>query len=115
LILEMSSISNSSGNNYQGFNPVGRKIRSLETLVENLRKEVDELKKRSSSVNVVAGPPGPAGPAGPAGATGPVGPAGPAGAAGAAGPKGDTGPAGAAGPMTYIAMPNNVSLPANST
>ena len=105
----MSSISNSSGNNYQGFNPVGRKIRSLETLVENLRKEVDELKKRSSSVNVVAGPPGPAGPAGPAGATGPVGPAGPAGPAGAAGPKGDT------GPMTYIAMPNNVSLPANST
>ena len=105
----MSSISNSSGNNYQGFNPVGRKIRSLETIVETLRKEIDELKKRTSSVNVVAGPPGPAGPAGATGAMGP------AGATGATGPVGPVGPAGPAGPMTYIAMPNNVSLPTNST
>ena len=105
----MSSISNSSGNNYQGFNPVGRKIRSLETIVETLQKEIDELKKRTSSVNVVAGPPGPAGPAGPTGATGATGATGPV------GPVGPVGPAGPAGPMTYIAMPNGASLPTNST
>jgi hypothetical protein len=95
----MSSISSASGNNYLGFNPVGRKIRTLETLIESLRKEVDDLKKNGSAVNAVSGPPGPAGPKGEKGETGPAGPAGP------------VGPVGPAGPMTYIAMPNGASLP----
>ena len=108
----MSSISSSSGNNYQGFNPVGRKIRALESIVETLRKELDELKNKSSSVNVVAGPPGPAGPMGPAG------PAGATGATGATGPQGEAGPAGPqgpAGPMTYIAMPAGTSTSTTKT
>ena len=96
----MSSVSSSSGNNYQGFNPVGRKIRTLETLVEGLRKELDELKNKGSSASVVAGPPGPAGP---------IGPAGPQGEKGEPGPAGPVGPA---GPMTYIAMPANAPTPA---
>jgi hypothetical protein len=98
----MSSISSASGNNYLGFNPVGRKIRTLETLIESLRKEVDDLKKNGSAVNAVSGPPGPAGPAGPKGEKGETGPA---------GPVGPVGPVGPAGPMTYIAMPNGASLP----
>lgn len=101
----MSSISSASGNNYLGFNPVGRKIRTLETLIESLRKEVDDLKKNGSAVNAVSGPPGPAGPAGPAGPKGEKGETGPA------GPVGPVGPVGPAGPMTYIAMPNGASLP----
>ena len=95
----MSSISSASGNNYLGFNPLGRKIRTLETLIETLRKEVDDLKKNGSSVNAVSGPPGPQGPAGPQGPKGEQGEAGPA------------GPVGPAGPMTYIAMPAGASLP----
>ncbi len=90
-----------SGLNYLGGNPLGRKVRTLETEVEELKKAIAELKATGggSGGAGVQGPPGPAGPAGPAG---PQGPPGPAGAAGPAGPKGDTGPA---GPMTYIAMP----------
>ena len=92
----MSSISSASGNNYQGFNPVGRKIRALEANVATLQKELDLLKKTNgSSSTAVAGLPGPAGPKGDDGSAGP------------AGPKGDAGPAGPAGPMTYIAMPQN--------
>ena len=101
----MSSISSASGNNYQGFNPVGRKIRALEANVATLQKELDLLKKTNgSSSTAVAGLPGPAGPKGDDGSAGP---AGPKGDAGPAGPKGDAGPAGPAGPMTYIAMPQN--------
>ena len=86
----MSSISSASGNNYQGFNPIGRKIRALEASVATLQKELIDLKKNGAgSSTVVAGPPGPAGPKGDQGV---------------AGPKGETGPA---GPMTYIAMPQN--------
>jgi hypothetical protein len=105
MFLEMSSISSASGNNYQGFNPLGRKIRGLEVIVETLRKELDELKNKSSSTNVVAGPPGPVGPAGPAG---------PAGPQGEVGPAGPAGPVGPVGPMTYIAMPPNVPLTAST-
>ena len=87
----MSSVSSASGNNYLGSNPLGRKVRALESAVETLRKELDQIKNNGVTSNgVVAGPPGPAGP---------VGPAGPAGPAGPQGPKGDV------GPMTYIAMP----------
>uniref|UniRef100_A0A6C0D6I3 Uncharacterized protein n=1 Tax=viral metagenome TaxID=1070528 RepID=A0A6C0D6I3_9ZZZZ len=97
----MSSVSGASGNNYLGSNPLGRKVRALETTVETLRKELELIKNSGVSSNsVVAGPPGPAGPAGP---SGPVGPAGPA------GPVGPVGPAGPAGPMTYIAMPQGVT------
>ncbi len=83
-----------SGLNYQGSNPIGRKVRALEADVAELKKLVAEL-KAGGGVAAAAG----AGVAGPPGPPGPVGPAGPA------GPKGDTGPAGPAGPMTYIAMP----------
>lgn len=103
----MSSVSSASGNNYQGFNPVGRKIRALETIVETLRKELDELKKSPSQS--VSGQPGPAGPAGPPGPTGPAGPAGPKGEQGEVGPAGPQGPKGEQGPLTYIAMPQNVA------
>ena len=97
----MSSVSSSSGNNYLGSNPLGRKFRTLEATVSTLQKELSELKKNgvSSSTNPVAGPQGPPGPAGPAGPKGDAGPAGP------------SGPAGPAGPMTYIAMPQG-ALPA---
>lgn len=85
----MSSVLNLSGLNYsRGQNPLGRKIRELETEVANLRKELNELKVRgvgtSSTPQVIQGPPGPVGPMGPQGPPGPTGPA---------------------GPMAYIAMP----------
>jgi hypothetical protein len=100
----MSSVSSSSGNNYLGSNPLGRKVRTLETTVETLRKELDQLKKNGVSTNnVVAGPPGPAGPQGPQGIQGEP---------GVQGPKGDTGPA---GPMTYIAIPQGVTPTVTST
>jgi hypothetical protein len=97
----MSSLFNGSGNNYQSGNPLGRKIRTLETSVETLRKELNELKAKglgytAAAVAPVAGPPGPPGPRGEKGEKG---------------EKGDMGPAGPAGPMTYIAMPPNVPLP----
>ena len=102
----MSSVSSASGNNYLGSNPLGRKVRALESAVETLRKELDQIKREgvsSSSSSVVAGPPGPAGPAGPQG------PAGPKGDVGPQGPKGDV------GPMTYIAMPQGVTPTVTST
>jgi hypothetical protein len=98
----MTSVTNMSGLNFQGGNPLGRKVRALEADVDELKKTVAALKAVAgagaggSGAPGAMGPPGPAGPAGPAG---PPGPAGPAGPAGPQGPKGDT------GPMTYIAMP----------
>jgi hypothetical protein len=85
----MSSVLNLSGLNYsRGQNPLGRKIRDLESEVANLRKELNALKAggfgSSATPQVIQGPPGPAGPVGPAGPIGPTGPA---------------------GPMAYIAMP----------
>ena len=85
----MSSVLNLSGLNYnRGQNPLGRKIRDLESEVANLRKELNALKAggvgSSATPQVIQGPPGPAGPMGPAGPIGPTGPA---------------------GPMAYIAMP----------
>ena len=106
----MSSVT--SGNNTNNFNPVGRKVRSLEVALDALRKEIADLKKASPGLGASApGPVGPVGPAGPAGPAGPVGPAGPAGPAGANGVDGAPGPAGPAGPITYIAMPPNMQLP----
>ena len=80
----MSSVLNLSGLNYQRGNPLGREIRALKADVEELKKQIAQLKAggfASSTPTVVQGPPGPAGPAGP------------------------TGPTGPAGPMAYIAMP----------
>ena len=113
----MSSLFNGSGNNYQNGNPLGRKLRALENTIEVLQRDIHELKTRAANsfTNVaavsagVAGPPGPPGPAGPAGPAGPPGPQGPVGNEGPQGPKGDT------GPMTYIAMPSNMSLPNTKT
>ena len=88
----MTSLLYSSGLNFQNGNPLGRKVRALETEVESLRKELVLLKASGLSAAAapvtvaVAGPPGPQGPAGPPGPSGPQ------------GPKGDT------GPMTYIQM-----------
>lgn len=96
----MSSVTNSSGLNYQGFNPLGRKVRALEAEVANLRTLIEEVAKRSTSVqtsaSVVAGPPGPAGPRGERGERGEK------------GEKGEKGDRGEPGPMTYIAMPQGV-------
>ncbi len=98
-----------SGLNYQGGNPLGRKVRTLESEVEELKKAVGALTlKLSQGGGGGAGAPGVAGPPGPPGPAGPAGPAGPKGDTGPAGPKGDTGPA---DPMTYIAMPQ--TLPQN--
>lgn len=88
----MTSLLYSSGLNFQNGNPLGRKVRALETEVESLRKELVLLKASGLSAAAapvtvaVAGPPGPQGPAGPPGPSGPQ------------GPKGDM------GPMTYIQM-----------
>ena len=96
---------NGSGNNYQNGNPLGRKIRALETSLEELRKQFAELKTNGtpSSSPSVAGPPGPAGPAGPAGPQGPK------------GEKGEKGEVGPQGPMTYITMPQGAALPTVTT
>jgi len=91
----MSSVSSASGNNYLGSNPLGRKVRALESMVESLRKELDEMKTRGvGSSSVVAGPPGPQGPPG------------------IKGDKGDKGDVGPVGPMTYITMPLPAPAPA---
>jgi hypothetical protein len=85
----MTSLLYSSGLNFQNGNPLGRKVRALESDVELLKKELSLLKLSAPTASSVAGPPGPTGPQGPQGPTGPAGPQ---------GPKGDT------GPMTYIQM-----------
>lgn len=100
----MGSVVNGSGLNYFGSNPLGNKVRALETQVNDLRKLINELSARV--VTAAAGPPGPPGPVGP---QGPVGPAGPV---GATGPQGPAGPKGEPGPMTYIALPQNAGVPA---
>ncbi len=93
----MGSVVNGSGLNYFGSNPLGNKVRSLETQVAELRKLVNELSTRTVSSG--AGIPGPAGPAGPRGERG------------ERGEKGDRGERGEPGPMTYIALPQGAGLP----
>jgi hypothetical protein len=94
----MSSVTNSSGLNFQG-NPLGAKVRTLETQMVELRTELDTLRKLVATGSTTASAPGQAGPPGPPGPAGPPGPTGPA------GPKGDQ------GPMTYIALPAGASMP----
>lgn len=105
--LKMTSMIFSSGLNFQNGNPLGRKVRALETEMESLRKELAELKKNgvSSSGTPVAGPPGPAGPPGEKGDRGEK---------GEKGDRGEKGEKGDPGPMTYIAMPAS-SLPTTTT
>jgi hypothetical protein len=94
----MTSVTNSSGLNYQnGMNPLGRKVRSLESDVETLKKEFAALKALGGGgVTASSGP-----------SVGVPGPPGPKGERGERGEKGEKGDAGAAGPMTYIAVPQS--------
>ena len=101
----MSSVTTASGLNFQG-NPLGAKVRTLETQVVELRTELDMLRKLVATGSATASAPGQVGPSGP---PGPPGPAGPAGPPGPAGPKGDQ------GPMTYIALPAGANVPTPST
>jgi len=93
----MTSLLYSSGLNFQNGNPLGRKVRALETELESLRKEVSELKKSGVSGVAAAGVPGPMGPPGPKGEKGEK---------GDQGPKGDKGDQ---GQMAYISMPAGVT------
>jgi hypothetical protein len=94
----MTSVTNSSGLNYQnGMNPLGRKVRSLESDVEALKKEFAALKALGGGgVTASSGP-----------SVGVPGPPGPKGDRGEKGEKGDKGDVGPAGPMTYIAVPQS--------
>lgn len=123
----MTSVTNSSGLNYQnGINPLGRKVRALETEVVELRKEINALKaggtattsnaapqqtsvsstfnadveylKREIAIIKAAG----------------YG-KGEKGEKGEKGDKGDKGDRGEPGPMTYIAMPANTVPTTTST
>ena len=98
---EMSSITSSSGLNYQGLNPLGNRVRNLESQLSELRKLVNELSKRTPEASASSVP-------------GPAGPPGPRGERGERGEKGEKGDRGEPGPMTYIALPQN-SLPATTT
>ena len=103
----MGSVVNGSGLNYFGSNPLGNKVRALESQVANLTKTLNDLVKNGVvSGGSGSGTPGPAGPAGPRGERGERGETGPA------GPKGDKGEA---GPMTYIALPQGMTAAATST
>ena len=98
----MTSVTNSSGLNYQnGMNPLGRKVRSLETDVEALKKELAAFKALVGGGGAVAS----SGPS--VGVPGPPGPKGDRGERGERGEKGDKGDSGPAGPMTYIAVPQS--------
>lgn len=96
----MGSVVNASGLNYFGSNPLGNKVRALETEVARLRTLINELGQRT--VTGAAGPPGPPGSVGPRGEKGEKGDK------GDRGEKGDKGDRGEPGPMTYIAMPQGV-------
>ena len=115
----MTSLLNQSGLNFQNGNPLGRKVRALETEVEALRKELNALK---------GGAPIPASTASAASVS--VSPSLLAdldaikrdlammklagfgkGEKGDKGDKGEKGDRGEPGPMTYIAMPSAAALP----
>ena len=117
----MTSLLNQSGLNFQNGNPLGRKVRALETEVDNLKKELQTLKsgvapsggavtaaslpptlvadldalKREMALIKLAG----------------FG----KGEKGDKGDKGDKGEKGDPGPMTYIAMPANAALPVTTS
>jgi hypothetical protein len=87
----MTSVLYGGGLNYQGSNPIGIQVRNLRLEIEELKKQMEMIKKGgfanstgTVTQTVVQGPPGPAGPSG---------------------PKGEKGEKGDPGPMAYIAMP----------
>jgi hypothetical protein len=112
----MTSVTNSSGLNYQnGINPLGRKVRALEADVDMLKKELNALKNGGGTVTSSAS-------SGPSPllaeldslkrelATMKLAGFG----KGEKGEKGDKGDKGDPGPMTYIAMPSN-ALPVSTS
>lgn len=115
----MTSLLYSSGLNFQGGNPLGRKVRALETEVEALRKELNVLKSGgvvAPSVSTASAPaPSSAFTAEldmlkreiailKAAGFG-------KGEKGDKGDKGEKGDKGDPGPMTYIAMPPSAAMP----
>ena len=131
----MTSLLNQSGLNFQNGNPLGRKVRLLESQVDTLQKEVLALKNGTSTVTAAA-----AGVAAPATATATVASLPPTlladlemlkrdvaairmagygkgerGDRGDRGEKGEKGDKGDTGPMTYIAMPAGAPLPVATT
>lgn len=97
----MGSVVNGSGLNYFGSNPLGNKVRALESQVATLTKTLNDLVKNGVGSGVgTSSTPGPAGPAGPRGERGERG------ETGSVGPKGDKGDV---GPMTYIALPQGMT------
>ncbi len=111
----MTSLLYSSGLNFQGGNPLGRKVRALESEVETLRKEVNILKSGGVATTTAAPAPTPAVTAEldmlkreiailKAAGFG-------KGEKGDKGDKGEKGDKGDPGPMTYIAMPASAAMP----
>ena len=117
----MTSLLNQSGLNFQNGNPLGRKVRALESQVEALQKEVQALKNGVPAVSA------------PATATATVTALPPTLLAdldllkrelamiraagygkGEKGDKGEKGEKGDPGPMTYIAMPANAPAPVSA-
>lgn len=111
---EMTSLLYSSGLNFQNGNPLGRKVRALETEIESMRKEILALKGGTVTTTATAS----------------VSPSLQAdidflkrdvaaikaagygkGEKGDKGDKGDKGEKGDPGPMTYIAMPSTAAVP----
>lgn len=122
----MTSLLNQSGLNFQNGNPLGRKVRALESDVDALKKEMLVL-KGGGSLSGTAGSSAPS-----ASVSSALmaeldalkrdmamiklagfgkGEKGDKGERGDRGEKGDKGDRGETGPMTYIAMPANTTLP----
>ena len=132
----MTSLLNQSGLNFQNGNPLGRKVRALESQVETLQKEVLALKNGTSTATVSAAGVAAAA-AAPSVAVSSLSPSlladlemlkrdvaairmagygkGERGDRGDRGEKGEKGDKGDAGPMTYIAMPAGAPLPTPTT
>ena len=89
----MTSVSSSS--NIPRHNPLGNKVRALETELARLTKMVEFLQKNGAgtAATPVAGPPGPPGPKGEKGDRG---------------ERGDRGEKGETGAMAYIALPQGI-------
>ena len=105
----MTSVLNLSGLNYQSGNPLGRIVRALRLELDEVKRDLLELRMASVGMPLTAGSAGVPGAPGPAGPPGPPGPPGAPGPAGPAGPKGDT------GPMTYVALPPSAMAAATAS
>jgi hypothetical protein len=120
----MTSLLNQSGLNFQNGNPLGRKVRALESDVDTLKKEMLLLKGGAPTATAVSA--AAVASASAAAASSSVSAEIDAlkreiamlkmvgfgkGEKGDRGEKGDKGDKGDQGPMTYIAMPSNASMP----